>query len=87
MLTSEILRFAQDDSAVDVRIRRLVEAAGFSDAQDFADFAAFDDFAGGAALAVEPGHEVLQAHLVFFFRLENQNLNGTESIRRDTSTF
>jgi len=64
-----------------------VEAAGFSYAEDFADFAAFDDFAGGAALAIEPGHEVLQAHLVFFFRLKNQDLNRAETVGGDAAAF
>jgi hypothetical protein len=48
-----------------------VKAGGFRDAENLADFAALDDFARGAALSIEPGHEVLQSHLVFFLGFEN----------------
>ena len=65
----------------------LVEAGGFGEAEDLGDFFAFGDFAGGAALAVEPGHEIFEADFVFFFGLEDEDFDGAEAVGGDVAAF
>ena len=64
-----------------------MEAGGFGDAEDLTDLAAFDDFAGIVALAVEPRHEVFEADFVFGFGFEDENFDGAEAVGGDAAAF